>query len=79
MSEAFMVVENGKGEQVELELVDRLNIDSKEYVILSQMNSDDAFAYRIDEKNGKRKYSSIGAGAEFKKVFDAYVQKHEND
>ncbi|MEG2353091.1 MAG: DUF1292 domain-containing protein [Clostridium sp.] len=77
MSEPFIIVENANGEEVELELVEKFNIEEKEYVILSQLNKDDAFAYRVDEKNGVKKYASIGAGSEFKKVFDAYSKSIE--
>ncbi|SHK14678.1 Protein of unknown function [Hathewaya proteolytica DSM 3090] len=79
MSKPFMTVENQKGETVELELVDRIEIEDKEYIIVSQIGSEDAIAYRVNEYNGETKYKSIGDGAEFHKVLDAYNEKHKNE
>jgi hypothetical protein len=77
MSKPFMIVENGKGEKVELELVDRINIENDNYVILSQIGTDEAFAYKVINKNGQNQYASIGAGAEFKRVLEKYNEKHD--
>lgn len=76
MNKPFMIVENGKGEKVELELVDRINIENNNYVILSQIGTEEAFAYKVVNNNGQNEYSSIGAGAEFKKVLEKYNEKH---
>ncbi|WBW99242.1 DUF1292 domain-containing protein [Oceanirhabdus sp. W0125-5] len=75
MRNAFMIVENDLGQKVELELVDKMTLNGKKYVILSQRNSDNAFAYRVVEKNGKKDYQSIGSGEEFAQVLKAYNLK----
>ncbi|CAM3051261.1 DUF1292 domain-containing protein [Hathewaya histolytica] len=76
MSKPFMTVENAQGKTVELELVDTIQVDSFKYIIVSEMDSDNAFAYRVDEDHGKPKYSSIGNGSEFRKVLEKYNEKH---
>lgn len=78
MEKPFMSVENEKGERVELELVDTINLADKKYVIVSQIGTDDAFAYRVNEYKGDTKYKSIGDGAEFHRVLEAYNEKHKN-
>lgn len=77
MSTAFMTVENAKGKTVKLELVDTIVIDNLKYIIVSEIGSNDAFAYRVDEDHGVPKYSSIGNGREFKQVLKKYNEKHE--
>lgn len=79
MNKPFMTVQNGKGETVELELVDTITITPNKYVIVSEVNSDNAFAYKVNTKSGEVKYQSIGEGAEFKRVLQAYNEKHKND
>ena len=74
-SNTFMTVENEKGKTIELELIDKLEVDNKEYVILSQKGSENAFTYRVEMVNGKRDYKSIGDGEEFAKVLKAYNLK----
>lgn len=79
MSKPFMSVENGKGETVELELVDTISLENNKYVIVSEVGSDNAFAYRVAEKGGQTQYKSIGDGSEFNKVLEAYNEKHKED
>ncbi|MCM1988508.1 DUF1292 domain-containing protein [Oceanirhabdus seepicola] len=75
MKDVFMIVENDLGKKVELELVDKMTLNGKKYVILSALNSDNAFAYRVIEKNGRKDYKSIGSGEEFAQVLKAYNLK----
>lgn len=79
MEKPFMSVENEKGEIVELELVDTIDLESKKYIIVSEIGKDNAFAYRVNEYKGDTKYKSIGDGAEFHRVLDAYNEKHKID
>ena len=74
----FMTVLNAKGERVELELVDTINLQNNKYVIVSQINSDDALAYRVVEKNGKKEYVSIGSGSEFHSVLEEYNKRNKH-
>lgn len=73
----FMTVMNGKGEQVQLELVDTVSVNNNKYVIVSQIGEDDAVAYRTVEKGGKTDYISIGNGMEFQKVLEEYNRKNK--
>lgn len=76
MNKPFMTVENAKGKTVELELVDTVFVEDLKYIIVSEIGSDDAYAYRVDEDHGAPKYSSIGNGSEFKRVLKKYNEKH---
>lgn len=67
-----ITVVNEYGKKVDLELIDAIKMDGNEYVIVGPKDSDEAYAYRSVVKNGETEYSSIGLGAEFKKVLDKY-------
>ncbi|MBU3189845.1 DUF1292 domain-containing protein [Clostridium bowmanii] len=68
----IITVVNEYGKKVDLELIDAIKMDGNEYVIVGPKDSDEAYAYRSVVKNGETEYSSIGVGAEFKKVLDKY-------
>ena len=46
------------GNEIELEVVERINIEKKEYLLLAPLDedSDDVFAFRIDTKDGREEY-----------------------
>ena len=75
---ASIMVENDKGQQVELEVIDRLTLDGNEYVVVSEKTSDNAYAFKVEMKNGKKDYQSIGDGPEFAKVLKAYNLKNNS-
>ncbi|MFD3157804.1 DUF1292 domain-containing protein [Haloimpatiens sp. FM7330] len=65
------------GNKKELDIIDMLNVDNKQYVIVSSKGSEDAYAYRAEQKGNEIEYTSIGEGQEFNKVLEAYNSKHE--
>lgn len=72
-----ITVENEYGKKVELELIDRVIIGNDKYVIVSAPGSESATAYReVSRGNEKIEYASIGAGAEFQRVLEAYNAKN---
>ncbi|MCY6371355.1 DUF1292 domain-containing protein [Clostridium ganghwense] len=71
-----ITVKNELGKKVELVVVDAIKIANDKYVIVSQQGSDEANAYREVNRNGEVEYTSIGAGAEFKRVLEAYNTRH---
>ena len=75
----FMTVVNNRGERVPLELIDTIHIEEKQYVIVSEVGSDAAVAYRVEQKHGEKEYASIGDGPEFKMVLEEYNKIHAND
>jgi uncharacterized protein YrzB (UPF0473 family) len=73
-----ITVKDEYGKDVKLEIVDVVKVDSKEYVIVSPLGSEEAYAYRTIEKNGEREYISIGEGEEFRKVLEKFNSMDEN-
>ncbi|WMJ80465.1 DUF1292 domain-containing protein [Clostridium sp. MB40-C1] len=77
MENNTITVKNEFGKMVKLEIVDALKVGDNKYVIVSEKGSDTANAYKEVTKNEKEiEYASIGGGAEFKKVLEAYNSKH---
>ncbi|ABK61407.1 MULTISPECIES: DUF1292 domain-containing protein [Clostridium] len=73
-----IMVKNEYGKDMELELIDVITIKNDKYVIVSMPGSDTANAYRaVNRKNGEVEYASIGSGAEFKRVLEAYNAKED--
>ncbi len=66
---------NSKGEKEQLEVIDDIKLEKNNYVIVSPIGSDVAFAYKSMVKNGEAEYISVGAGPEFDKVLAAYNSK----
>jgi len=72
-----ITVENEYGKMVELEFIDKIVIGNDTYVIVSMPGSGDANAYReVSRGNDQIEYASIGSGAEFKRVLEAYNAKN---
>lgn len=67
------------GNEVELEVVERINIEKKEYLLLAPLDedSDDVFAFRIDKVNDKEEYNLVEDDEEFNRVKDAYDKLFE--
>lgn len=74
-----ITVKDENGKRVDLEVIEALKVDNKEYVIVSIPGTEDAHAYRTEVKNGERDFISIGNGDEFKRVAEAYKEIHKND
>jgi len=71
----IITVLNENGEKVDLELIDAIKVDGTNYVIVGPKDSDEAYAYKSALVNGEIEYTSIGQGAEFKKVLQKYSEK----
>ncbi len=71
----IITVYNDKGKAIDMEFIDNIKVDGNEYVIAGPKNSDEAYAYKMVMKNGEVEYSSLGPGAEFKRVLDKYNQQ----
>jgi len=76
----IMAFKDESGEKVEFEVVARLKVDDKDYMILAPLdgNDDDAFAFRIDDENGSPVYNFVEDEKEFEKVqnqYKAYTEK----
>jgi len=71
----IITVLNENGVKVELELIDAIKMDGKEYVIVGPKESDEAYAYKSVVKNGETEYLSIGQGEEFNRVLEKF-NKH---
>jgi uncharacterized protein YrzB (UPF0473 family) len=71
-----MAFKDESGNKVEFEVVARLEVDSKDYMILSPIegNEEDAFAFRIDEEDGKPVYNFVEDEVEFDKVQNQYKE-----
>lgn len=69
------------GNEVELEVVERINIEKKEYLLLAPLDedSDDVFAFRIDKVNDKEEYNLVEDDEEFNRVKDAYDKLFEQE
>lgn len=72
-----ITVVNEFGKNVDLELIDAVKVDGNEYVIVGPKDSDEAYAYKTVTKNGMVEYTSLGVGAEFKKVLDKFNEHNE--
>ncbi|WP_010295615.1 DUF1292 domain-containing protein [Clostridium senegalense] len=71
MAEIFKI-NDSHGNEVEMELIDKLKVDDKEYIIAGPKNANEAYAYRITRLNNEIQYTSISKGDEFNKVLKAY-------
>lgn len=67
------------GNKVELEVVERINLEEKEYLLLAPLDetSDDVFAFRIDKNGDKEEYNLVEDDEEFNKVKEAYDKLFE--
>ena len=74
-SNEIITVLNENGERVDLELIDIIKIDEKEYVIVGPKESDEAYAYKSVVKNGEREYLSIKPGEEFNRVLEKFNEQ----
>lgn len=72
-----ITVKNELGKKIELELIERIKLGNDDYVIVSMPGAENANAYReISRGKGEIEYASIGQGAEFKRVLEAYNSKN---
>lgn len=70
-------VKNEFGKEINLELIDRIQLGNDTYVIVSMPGEENANAYReVSRSKGEIEYASVGSGAEFKRVLDAYNAKN---
>ncbi|OPJ56487.1 DUF1292 domain-containing protein [Alkalithermobacter paradoxus] len=62
-----------KGEKIELELVETLEVDGEKYALFVEgENDEDAYVYKLVEEDGKEKYVVIEDEDEFEKVLEYY-------
>lgn len=76
----IMAFKDESGEKVEFEVLAKLKVDDKDYMILAPLdgNEEDAFAFRVDEENGSAVYNFVEDEKEFEKVqkeYKAYTEK----
>ncbi|MBC8059595.1 MAG: DUF1292 domain-containing protein [Clostridiaceae bacterium] len=71
----IITVLNQNGEKVDLEFIDAIKLDGKEYVIVGPKESNEAYAYKSVVKDGETEYLSIGQGEEFTRVFQKYNEQ----
>lgn len=75
MNSITVIKENGQRQQ--LDIIDTLNINSTEYVIVSEKESDNAYAYKVvGVGNGEKQYASLESGKEFNMVLQKYNELH---
>jgi predicted HAD superfamily phosphohydrolase len=68
----IITVKNEFGKDEKLEVIEVINLESKQYAIVSPVNSQVAYAYRMIRKGNEIEYKSIGAGEEFNNVLQKY-------
>lgn len=76
----IMAFKDESGEKVEFEVLAKLTVENKDYMILAPLdgNEEDAFAFRVDEENGGPVYNFVEDEKEFEKVqnqYKAYTEK----
>jgi predicted HAD superfamily phosphohydrolase len=72
-----ITVKNEFGKDETLEVIDVINIENKQYAIVSPMDSEVAYAYRMIRKGNEIEYKSIGAGKEFNAVLQKYNEAED--
>jgi predicted HAD superfamily phosphohydrolase len=73
MSETQIItVKNEFGKDEKLEVIEVINLDNKQYAIVSPIDSEVAYAYKMMRKGNEIEYKSIGAGKEFNDVLQKY-------
>jgi hypothetical protein len=68
----IITVKNEFGKDEKLEVIEVINLESKQYAIVSPLNSEVAYAYRMLRKGNEIEYKSIGEGQEFNQVLQKY-------
>ncbi|MGG7163186.1 DUF1292 domain-containing protein [Clostridium ihumii] len=71
MAEIFKI-NDAHGNTVEMELIDKLFVDNKEYIIAGPKNANEAYAYRVTHLGSEVQYDSVSKGPEFDKVLKEY-------
>lgn len=69
---SYITVTMDNGKQEKLEVLERIDIANKHYVIVAPEDSDLAYAYRVTVKGKFEEYESVGAGKEFDAVLKKY-------
>jgi uncharacterized protein YrzB (UPF0473 family) len=77
----IMSFKDESGNKVECEVIARLLVDEKQYMILSPLEGgeEDAFAFRIDEEDGNPVYNFVEDEAEFERVQNQYQEYLEEE
>jgi hypothetical protein len=68
----IITVKNEFGKDEKLEVIEVIDLESKQYAIVSPVNSEVAYAYRMIRKGNEIEYKSIGEGKEFNNVLQKY-------
>jgi len=71
----IITVMDENGQKVDLELIDAIKVDGTDYVIVGPKDSEEAYAYKSVKVGNEIEYTSIGQGAEFKKVLQKYSEQ----
>lgn len=68
----IITVKNEFGKDEKLEVIEVIDLENKQYAIVSPVNSEVAYAYRMFRKGNEIEYKSIGSGEEFNHVLQKY-------
>ena len=68
----IITVTNEFGKEEKLEVIDIISVEKKQYAIVAPVNSDLAYAYKMERKGNEIEYKSIGEGKEFNMVLEKY-------
>ncbi len=70
----IMSFKDEDGNKVDCEVIAKLEVDEKQYMILSPIDAgeEDAFAFRVDIENGNTVYNFVEDEDEFQKVQEEY-------
>ncbi|WP_139905206.1 DUF1292 domain-containing protein [Clostridium thermarum] len=77
----IMAFKDESGNKIECEVVARLQVDQKNYMILSPVEGgdEDAFAFRVDEEDGNVVYNFVEDEEEFERVQKKYKEYLEEE
>lgn len=73
MSKEIIAFSDEDGNKVELEVVEKINIDQEKYVLLAREEEEgDAYVYKIVEEDGVEQYVAVNDDDEFERVLEEY-------
>ena len=72
-----ITVKNEFGKEEKLEVIEIIDIEKKQYAIVSPVGAEEAYAYRMTRKGNEIEYKSVGVGKEFKAVLEKFNSNNE--
>ncbi|MCT4509652.1 MAG: DUF1292 domain-containing protein [Tepidibacter sp.] len=73
MSKERVAFLDDQGNKVELEIIEKINIEEEKYVLLAkEENEEDAYVYKIVEEDGVEQYIAVNDDEEFERVLEEY-------